>query len=346
VDRETCRGEIVVGTPPIEIGMGSFLGSKKGLGRAKRLESASEGAQVKGMELERRLKTALDESRLLIMGAQVLFGFQFHGVFQERFADLPAPLKLLQLAGLLLMLLALALLIAPSLHHQIIYGGESRQRVVRSATFYSGLSILPLTLGLGVSMGIVFAFVIGTRAGFVSGIGYTLMALGLLYGLGFGLKRARGEASMPKEEKETSLKTKIEQMLTEARVVIPGAQALLGFQFVATLTNAFAELPDAVKLVHLAALSAVALTAVLLMTPAAIHRLAYQGEDNETFFVLGSRLVVAAALPLAVGIAADVFVVFFKVMGTPAAGLMAGLTAFLVMTGLWLIYPAWRKARS
>ena len=34
------------------------------------------------MQLERKLKTALDESRLLILGAQVLFGFQFQSVFQ------------------------------------------------------------------------------------------------------------------------------------------------------------------------------------------------------------------------------------------------------------------------
>jgi hypothetical protein len=298
------------------------------------------------VELARRQKTALDESRLLVMGAQVLFGFQFNGVFQERFGDLPSSLKVLQLVGLLSMLLALALLVAPSLHHQIIYRGESRQRVVRSATFYSALSILPLTLGLGVSMGIVFAFVIGTGAGLAGGVGYALVALALLYGLGFGLKRYRGEASMPKEDKETPLKTKIEQMLTEARIVIPGAQALLGFQLVATLTNAFAELPDGMKLLHLGALSAIALTAVLLMTPAAVHRLAYQGEDNQTFFILGSWLVVGAALPLALGIAADVFVVFFKVTGTHTAGLVAGLTAFLVMTGLWLIYPIWRRARS
>jgi hypothetical protein len=41
--------------------------------------------------LERKLKTALDESRLLILGAQVLFGFQFQSVFQDRFVELAAP---------------------------------------------------------------------------------------------------------------------------------------------------------------------------------------------------------------------------------------------------------------
>ena len=41
------------------------------------------------MTLERKLKIALDESRLLILGAQVLFGFQFNGIFQELFDELP-----------------------------------------------------------------------------------------------------------------------------------------------------------------------------------------------------------------------------------------------------------------
>ena len=43
------------------------------------------------MNVESRLKTALDESRLLILGAQVLFGFQFEAVFQERFPDISEP---------------------------------------------------------------------------------------------------------------------------------------------------------------------------------------------------------------------------------------------------------------
>jgi hypothetical protein len=33
------------------------------------------------MDLDKKLKTALDESRLLILGAQVLFGFFFQAVF-------------------------------------------------------------------------------------------------------------------------------------------------------------------------------------------------------------------------------------------------------------------------
>jgi len=72
------------------------------------------------MDVESRLKTALDESRLLILGAQVLFGFQFEAVFQERFPDISDTARHMHGAGLVLMLISISLLIAPSLFHQII----------------------------------------------------------------------------------------------------------------------------------------------------------------------------------------------------------------------------------
>jgi sugar phosphate permease len=58
------------------------------------------------MNLERKLKVALDESRLLILGAQVVFGFQFNGVFQEQFDALPVASQVLLCVGLTLLMLA------------------------------------------------------------------------------------------------------------------------------------------------------------------------------------------------------------------------------------------------
>ena len=41
------------------------------------------------MDVQKKLKVSLNENRLLMLGAQVLFGFQFNAVFQELFAELP-----------------------------------------------------------------------------------------------------------------------------------------------------------------------------------------------------------------------------------------------------------------
>jgi hypothetical protein len=100
------------------------------------------------MQLERQLKIALDESRLLILGAQVLFGFQFNGVFQEQFEELPAVSQAFVCAGLILIMTAIALLIAPSMQHRIVERGQDSQRVLALATAYAGAALLPMSIAL------------------------------------------------------------------------------------------------------------------------------------------------------------------------------------------------------
>jgi hypothetical protein len=42
------------------------------------------------MKIAQKLKIALDETRMLVLGAQILIGFQFRGVFQDLYSELPA----------------------------------------------------------------------------------------------------------------------------------------------------------------------------------------------------------------------------------------------------------------
>jgi len=299
------------------------------------------------MKLERKLKTALDETRLLILGAQVLFGFAFQGAFQELFGELPAVSRFIHCAGLLLFLAAVSLLISPSLHHQILYQGETRLGALEAATFFAGSSLLPLTLGLGAFAFVVFRHLFGSGTGIVAGVVFTSISVCLLYVFGFVIKVSDGRtAPMRQDEQKTPLKTKIEQLLTEARVIIPGGQALLGFQFTATLTRAFSELPTGAKYIHAGGLCAIALAVILLMTPAALHRIAYGGEDNATFFRIGSALVIAAAFPLAIGVSADIYVAFLKATESGLVAATASLALFAVLIALWFAYPLLRRRQN
>jgi hypothetical protein len=64
-------------------------------------------------KLDSKLKTALDETRLLFLGGQVLLGFQFQAFFQDGFSTLSSPGTYLSLAGLALMVVSIALLVSP-----------------------------------------------------------------------------------------------------------------------------------------------------------------------------------------------------------------------------------------
>jgi hypothetical protein len=82
-------------------------------------------------------------------------------------------------------------------------------------------------------------------------------------------------------------------MLTEARVLLPGVQALLGFQLIAVLTKPFEQLPIAFKIIHAGGLVMLAVAIVSLLAPAALHRRAIAGTIGRA----GSRRMGACGRP-------------------------------------------------
>jgi hypothetical protein len=167
------------------------------------------------------------------------------------------------------------------------------------------------------------------------------------------MKQRTGAAERRKAEAERDareaapLHARIEQMLTEARVILPGAQALLGFQLAIVLTSAFEKLPSISRLVHGAGLLCVALAVILLIAPAALHRIVWSGEDSQEMLAIGGRLTIAALAPLAIGLAADSFVVFARIAESAAFGLGVASAVALALFGIWFAWPwAARRRRT
>ena len=113
------------------------------------------------MDLQKKLKVALNDNRLLILGTQVLFGFQFNGIFQELFVELPYPSRVLEACGLTLLMISIAFLVAPSMHHRLVEGGQDNARVLRLATKFAGFALLPLTFALAFDMFVAVAWTLG-----------------------------------------------------------------------------------------------------------------------------------------------------------------------------------------
>ncbi len=145
------------------------------------------------------------------------------------------------------------------------------------------------------------------------------------------------------ESGETKLSDKIKHVLTEARTVLPGAQALLGFQFIAVLIDSFDRLPTELKYVHLVSLALIALSTVLLMMPAAFHRIVERGEDSERFHEFANRAVLAAMIPLALGLAGDLIVVVQKVTNSSGLAIAAAALMLIFFFGLWFGFSLYRR---
>jgi len=286
---------------------------------------------------------AMDETRLLILGSQVLFGFLFQGVFQNGFDSLSSVSKNLVCAALALMMLSIGCLIAPSMQHRIVEAGEATPRLEHATTVLAGWALLPFIASLGLGLFIVFERIFGRITGVAVGVASAALAGFFWFGLAW-LIRERRRRTMTEQSGRTPLSTKVEQMLTEARIIIPGCQALLGFQLVAMMTQAFDELPQDAKIMHAAGLCCVTIAMILLMTPAALHRLSFGGNDSERFLRLGSAFVIAGPLPLALGIAADVYVVVLKINHSATFTVLASSVLLRAMLAVWYFYPVWLRA--
>src|SRR3954453_13884854 len=127
----------------------------------------------------------------------------------------------------------------------------------------------------------------------------------------------------PGRKEQVKLDSAAAHLLEECRMVLPGIQALFGFQLIAVFNNAFDEkLSPGEQQLHFLALFLVALSAALVMAPAAIHRQSQQREVSERFIWLSSLLLHVSMLPLAFGLALDVYLIARIVFGSSGIGLV------------------------
>jgi hypothetical protein len=150
---------------------------------------------------------------------------------------------------------------------------------------------------------------------------------------------------MPQSVEKLELEDALTHLLEECRMVLPGVQALFGFQLIAVFSDGFfLRLAYPEQCLHLFALASVAIAGGLIMTPAALHRQCGSMHVSERFLRAGSRLLLAAMVPLLLGIGVDFFLISRMVLGN--AGAAATIAAILVciLAGLWFAFPrAYRR---
>ena len=124
-------------------------------------------------------------------------------------------------------------------------------------------------------------------------------------------------------------------------MVLPGIQALFGFQFVAVFNASFGEkLTPGEQRLHLAALLCVAIAAALVLAPAALHRQTQPRSVSDRFLDISSRLLKWSMAPLALGTAADVYIVARLIMHSVGWALASALLALATFALLWVYLPS------
>lgn len=137
-----------------------------------------------------------------------------------------------------------------------------------------------------------------------------------------------------------SLEDEATHATDEARMVLPGVQAVLGFQLVAVFNQRFVALSSTEQVVHLAAFLLVALAMGLMMTPAAYHRQVERGIVSRRFVDLTSTLLTVAMLPLIAGLSFDTYLIARLILEESTAAVCVASAVAVALASLWFALPA------
>jgi hypothetical protein len=137
----------------------------------------------------------------------------------------------------------------------------------------------------------------------------------------------------------------VSTMEQEARMVLPGIQTLFGFQLIVVFNQGFkANLTQEEQIVHLIAIILVAISAVLVVAPAAYHRQANH-QISEHFIELSSRFLAWAMAPLALGTCMDIYLVTKMIVLSDTLSLLVTGLLGIVYTWTWFVFPKVRGSQ-
>ena len=150
------------------------------------------------------------------------------------------------------------------------------------------------------------------------------------------------------ERQEISLNEAATHVLEECRTVVPGMQALFGFQLIAVFSEAFkVQLSPAERMLHLVAIVLVTIALVLVMAPTAVHRQTEPESVSRRFITISSRLLMASMIPLAIGICLDVYIVARVIVDSRGVAAIVAASLLAVFIVFWLLLPrAIRRAST
>jgi DMSO reductase anchor subunit len=308
-------------------------------------------------KLHDKIENALNETRILILGAQVVVGVQMRIFFEDDFQHVAMEYQFVLFVGLAAMLLGLAFLMAPASYHTIVEEHRDTPELHRFTTAMLAMGLLPFAISLATTLFVSFQKLTALSTAIAAGASACVICIALWYGYPllerwrksghFELRRLLYPISKEdmgaEKQGEQKITDQVKEVLVESRMVLPGAQALLGFQFINIWLSGFDTISQAMKLVHLASLCSVAVSTVLLMLAPAYHRIVETGDDTREFVQFAGRMLLTAMVFLAVGVCGDFMVIAAKLELPMSVSVGLSVAMLVVFLGLWFGYTGWKR---
>lgn len=144
----------------------------------------------------------------------------------------------------------------------------------------------------------------------------------------------------PNHVQKLDLEKQFKNLLEEARTVMPGIQALFGFQLIAVFQQAFTErLTASEQAWHLVATGLSALAAGLVMCPAALQRQASPDQVSSRLAKISTVAVASGLAPLSLAISIDFWLLAHMVLHDWKLPTILGIVLYGILLLLWYGLP-------
>ena len=146
------------------------------------------------------------------------------------------------------------------------------------------------------------------------------------------------------ETEDERLDRNLGELLQELRVALPGVQVLFAFLLAVPFQQNFTEITPFEEKVYFATLLCTAISAALLISPTAYHRITFRYQQKRRLVFIANRLAIAGLGFLALAMTGAIMLITDVLFGGLATVVVsaAALAMFVV---LWYVLPLRRRLR-
>ena len=132
------------------------------------------------------------------------------------------------------------------------------------------------------------------------------------------------------------------ELLQELRVALPGVQVLFAFLLAVPFQKGFEEITPFQKYVYFATLLLTAISATMLISPSAYHRITFRYQQKRTLVYYSNRFAIIGLIFLALAMTGAITLITNVLYGATATAVVTPL-ALVVFGFFWFGLPLWRR---
>jgi hypothetical protein len=148
------------------------------------------------------------------------------------------------------------------------------------------------------------------------------------------------KTSRQQSGKELPLDKAATLVLDESRMILPGIQALFGFQLIVVFSDSFTtKLNVSEQRLHLLAIVLVVMATMIILTQAVFHRQTAEKQVANEFIRIASRLLLLSMFPLVTSICIEFYLISRVILNDVFWAVLFTIVLFSLFLLLWVGLP-------